>query len=203
MGSFLPASALATFFIFLAPFFSLLLCPFCLILSASLFCLPISLFFPVKNQKQTNKQMKNIFICLCHVTGQNKGNGNVEETAVSYLLPHWLRARHSVCISPHTLYTVCVYSGLIFTCCLREDKIMTPYREKQKRGKRKVYKGKKCPACQFLLVHSGLWMQNFSFPCPLEVKYRCSLILLWNRSSFSSVWYPSGEINPLGKMFRF
>lgn len=60
MGSFLPASTLDTFFIFLALFFSLPLCFF---------------FLP-------------LFFFWFSMTGQNKGNRNLEEMAVSSLCYH-------------------------------------------------------------------------------------------------------------------
>lgn len=72
---------------------------------------------------------------------------------------------------------VCIWK-LIFTCCLGEDKTMRLYNEEEsswdkqrkERGRslREIQPVENLRACQFQLVHSGLWTQQFYFPSPLR-----------------------------------
>lgn len=113
---------------------------------------------------------------------QNKGNGNVGEMAVSSFCYH-IGFIHPILFYFSTLFlVVCVYSRLIFICCLGEDKMMTLYNEEKKsfgreeRGRplREVELVENFQACQFQLVHSGLWTQHFYFSCPLRERQMLS-----------------------------
>lgn len=107
------------------------------------------------------------------MTGQNKGSGEVEEMAISSFsaatlpsyIPFSFSALSRICL-------VCIWK-LIFTCCLGEDETMRLYNEesswdrhRKERGRslREVQPVENLQACQFQLVHSGLWTVLFLRP---------------------------------------
>lgn len=157
MGSFLPASALDTFFIFLQPFFSLPLSPFIVIFSASVFHLPT---FSIR-----------VWNCVLPSTGQDKikMNGKWRKWQFPLFATTWTSYIPS---PPMLCFVLCVYERFIFACCLGEDKLMRLYSEEKKRvlerggeeiGRplREVQPVENLQACQFQLVHSELWTQHF------------------------------------------
>lgn len=114
-------------------------------------------------------------------------------------IPFSLSALSRICL-------VCIRK-LIFTCCLGEDKTMRLYNEesswdrhRKERGRslKEVQSVENLQACQFQLVHSALWTQQFYFPSRLREELMFTV--LSNLSSNLSVHYFSrglvGQINP-------
>lgn len=95
------------------------------------FCLPTSLYFLVKKKTKNPKTNRKL-----PATWRDKIKGMGMWRKWQFPICYHFGCMHAILSAfSLTLFTLCVYSGLIFTCCLREDKIMTPYSEKQKRGK--------------------------------------------------------------------
>lgn len=130
MGSFLPVSALDTFFIFLVPFFSLLLSPFIVIFSASVFF--VFLLSPLWYRA---------VVSLPHDRTEKREWGHGGNGRFLFLLAHCLHTSHSL------FSRACIWEAYLHMLSWgRQNDETVQWREKNilgeaERGKRETSRG--------------------------------------------------------------